>query len=133
MITQRKYRSLVKVALNSLDIPVARNNSLHFTFIIRRNNILSIGYNNMSKTNPYAKKAGYWYGVIHSEFDAIRRFPLPPEKLSDCELVNIRSNRHGCIMNSQPCDICSTLILPFNFRAVYFSLTESEYEKAHCY
>lgn len=131
MINQRKYNSLVKIALDSLDIPIARNNSLHFTFIIRRNNILSIGYNNMAKTNPDAERAGYWNGVIHSEFDAIRRFPLAPEKLADCELLNIRSNRRGCIMNSQPCAVCSTFILPFNFRNVYFSLTESEYGKVY--
>lgn len=129
MLNQRKYQSLVNHALNSLDIPIRKPNSLHFTFILRRNTILSVGYNNIRKTSPVAKKYGYEYGFIHSEFDAIRRFPLSPEHLSDCYLINIRANKSGQIRNSEPCRICSTFILPFNFKGIYYSVSNNEYEK----
>jgi len=129
MINQRKYKALVSEALNSLDIPVGQPNSLHFTFILRRNHILSIGYNNIFKGYPKARHIGYWEGVVHSEFDAIRRFPLPPEKLADCELVNIRSNRHGEIRNAEPCKICRRMIFPFGLRNIYYSITNTEFAK----
>ena len=88
---------------------------------------MSVGYNDILKTYPAAAKAGYFDGVVHSEFDAIRRFPLPPEYLRDCFMVNVRSNRHGDIRNSQPCKICSKFIAAFQFKSVFYSMSDNSF------
>lgn len=115
------FAKLINEARNRIDIPKGTTNRLHFTFILRRNTILSVGYNNMFKTDPGAKAAGYEYGFVHSEFDAIGNFPLTPKEFNKCRVVNIRLNKQGNILLAKPCKICGPMLVNLNFREVWYS------------
>lgn len=123
-----RLEKLIKEARNRLDIPKGTTNRLHFSFILRRNTILSIGYNNMFKTDPGAKAAGYEYGFMHSEFDAIGNFPLQPKEFTKCRLVNIRMDRFGKVLLAKPCKVCGPMLIGLKFREVWYS-NEYEFER----
>lgn len=94
----------------------------HFSFILRRNTVLSFGVNNENKTCPLGYKAGSTYFRQHSEASAIRRFQRPLEELADCKLVNIRiSSFNMAVLLSKPCKFCQTMLGTFGVSQVYYS------------
>ena len=121
MTTQTKYNYLIDLARSLYDKPVGQNK--HFTFILRRNKILSIGFNNYRKSHPLIKKYSSKEDVIylHSEFDAINRFPHKPAELSRCTLVNVRLNRFGKVGQAKPCDLCSKLLYNMGINKIYWT------------
>ena len=114
------FERLIKIASKKIDLP--RGSHKHFSFILRRNTILSYGVNNENKTCPLGYKAGSTYFRQHSEAAAIRRFPNPLEELEYCRMVNIRlSSYNGQIQLSKPCKFCQTMLGMFNLKQVYYS------------
>ena len=93
----------------------------HFSFIIKKNTIVSYGINFRDKTNPLAIKYGYYEGYIHSELHSIIRFPYRPAKLKDCVLINIRLNRKFVPLLAAPCDFCKKLLAAFQPKEIYYS------------
>jgi len=99
----------------------------HFSFIVYKKKILSIGLNN-NKTHPknlkysyvnkYNKSISELVGT-HSELNAIIK--LGYEDCSDFILVNTRINRNMEIDNSKPCCGCTTLIKNLNFKKVFYT------------
>lgn len=98
----------------------------HFTFLLNRNKIVSVGKNNREKTHPKAFKLGYWVPSIHSELDAILKFPHPPKKLRKVSVVNIRVTRDGKIGMSKPCAKCQVLLRSFGINEAIHSTDEGE-------
>lgn len=95
-------------------------NFKHFAFILKRNRILSYGYNS-SKTNPLSFKYGYRFNQSHAELAAILKFPYEPELLRKCTLVNIRVNVRGELRLSKPCKFCLNLLRLFDLKHVLYS------------
>lgn len=83
----------------------------HFSFVIHKNRIVSIG-SNTDKTHTEAYKLKYLYPSIHSELDAYIRAKRVLSNLEDCNLVNIRLSRLSLrkkspiLRMSRPCKYC---------------------------
>lgn len=100
---------------------LSRSGQKHFSFIIERNKILSIGWNNGWKTDPIAAKYGHRFSGIHSELSALKNFNLAPSRLKYCKLVNIRISRGGKVGLSKPCEKCLELLSKYPFREILYS------------
>jgi hypothetical protein len=76
----------------------------HLSLIFHKNRLISVGCNRF-KTHPEAKKIGYPFEEMHSEFDAYRKVPrkLKGKKL---HLLNIRFNKEGNLRMAKPCELC---------------------------
>lgn len=101
-----------------VDLPQGRLR--HFSFILRRNKILSFGWN-QKKTHTLAWQNDYKYMFIHSELAAIKNFPGPPSMLADCVLVNTRIGLCGDVLISKPCRTCQRMIEAFDFKQVIYT------------
>jgi tRNA(Arg) A34 adenosine deaminase TadA len=112
-IVDKTYESLVSVNTFS--------RCTHATYIIRKNNILSVGWNHARKTHPDLRRFGSKYFHIHSEFSAIRRFPLPPRELEKCTFVNVRIGKDGLLRLSKPCIVCATMLSYFNVTDIFYT------------
>jgi hypothetical protein len=97
-----------------------------FSFIYRRNTLLSIGQNSY-KINSKAMKFGKSYSIPefikypynHSEIDAISRLIGRVYMDSSLKMVNVRLRRDGSIGCSKPCDKCNKVIRAFGLRVYY--------------
>ena len=93
----------------------------HFSFLCKRNTILSVGMNSYDKTHTIAKDLGYRKNNIHSELDAVLRFEGGKKDIRNLDLVNIRLNRHGHVKMAMPCEGCTRLIVDLGIRRVWYT------------
>lgn len=120
-----KLDQLLRISLSILPEMEDREKK-HLTFIVRKNNILSIGLNRPFKTHPEAKRYGYRYDGIHSELDAINRAPYGTD-FRRCHLINVRLSADSLIRNrpitrmSKPCSKCLLWINAIGFRDVLYT------------
>lgn len=107
----------------------------HFSFILDRNRIISIGLNS-PKTHPlnlkynYVNKNNQKISDIvgtHSELSAVIK--LGEEDCSGLTLVNTRINRNNQLDFSAPCSGCCDMINQLNFKNVYFSNIQGKFDK----
>jgi deoxycytidylate deaminase len=107
----------------------------HFSFILDRNRIISIGLNSL-KTHPlnlkykYVNKNNQSISNIvgtHSELSAVIK--LGEEDCSDFTLINTRINRNNMLDFSAPCSGCCDMIKQLNFKYVFFSNSEGKFNK----
>jgi deoxycytidylate deaminase len=107
----------------------------HFSFILDRNRIISIGMNS-TKTHPMNLKYNYINknkekisDIVgtHSELNAVIK--LGEEDCSKLTLVNTRINRNNLLDHSAPCNGCSDMIHQLNFKNVYFSNIKGAFDK----
>jgi deoxycytidylate deaminase len=107
----------------------------HFSFILDRNRIISIGMNS-TKTHPMNLKYNYVNknkekisDIVgtHSELNAVIK--LGEEDCSKLTLVNTRINRNNVLDHSAPCHGCSDMINQLNFKNVYFSNVKGGFDK----
>ncbi len=121
-----KLNKYIEISRSLIDLP--KSEKLHFSFIVRKNRILSIGFNNKNKSNPLTLKLGYrWYNT-HSELSAVVRFKGFPDELRGCSLINVRLNKDGKVMYSRPCIDCLKLIANFGFKQVFFTGKNGEFD-----
>jgi len=111
-------KKCLRVAKDLFDLPTGR--SKHFSFLVLRNNIISVGWNNSLKTHPLANKFGHRFNGIHSELSVIKNnndnFLLP-----HLSLINIRFLRNGKLGNSKPCIPCQTMLDHFGIKKVFYT------------
>jgi tRNA(Arg) A34 adenosine deaminase TadA len=107
----------ISVAESLIHCPVGR--SKHFSFIVRKNNIYTISWNNSLKTHPLANKFGYRFNAIHSELSAIISFNDLVNSYK-YEFLNIRFY-NGKLGISRPCDKCQKLLIHYGFNIVTYS------------
>lgn len=119
MISKKLARKLFETANNLIHLPDAR--SKHFSFIVERNCILSVGWNKSFKTHPLAKRYGHRFSSIHSELDAIKNFPYAPASLIYYKFVNLRIMGDGSVGLSKPCVHCQELLAKFGIEQIYYS------------
>lgn len=107
----------------------------HFSFILDRNRIISIGMNSL-KTHPLNLKYNYVNknkesisNIVgtHSELNAVIKLGI--EDCSKLTLVNTRINRNNMLDFSAPCSGCSDMIKQLNFKNVYYSNIDGEFNK----
>jgi len=110
----------------------------HFSFILDRNRIISIGMNSI-KTHPMNLKYNYINknkqkisDIVgtHSELNAVIKLGI--EDCSKLTLVNTRINRNNLLDNSAPCNGCSDMINQLNFKNVFYTTCEGIFEKIKC-
>lgn len=103
----------------------------HFSFIIHKGRIVSIGQNNR-KTHPinlknrkYSLKTGKDFSDEKhtcSEFNAILKLKkLTNINSKKCSIVNIRIDRNNNIAFAKPCMSCDSLLRYFEFKNIYWS------------
>lgn len=119
MITQRLGNKLIEISRALIHEPVGEQK--HFSFLLRRNKVVSIGWNQKNKTHPLTLKYGHLYKTIHSEVAVIRNFPHRSQHLPDFTLVNIRISREDNVTISRPCVYCRRLIADFGITDVYYT------------
>jgi len=110
----------------------------HFSFILDRNRIISIGMNS-TKTHPMNLKYNYINknkqkisDIVgtHIELNAIIKLGI--EDCSKLTLINTRINRNNLLDNSAPCHGCSDMINQLNFKNVFYTTCEGIFEKIKC-
>lgn len=110
--------------------------SRHFSFILYKNKIVSIGFNNTKKTHPFNIKNRYRskentdissFVGTHSELAAVIKYGW--EDLDGHIMINTRINREGNITNSKPCFGCQNLIQQLNIKALYYTDIDGNFVK----
>ncbi len=110
------FQKSLKLAEMLVNLPKSRKK--HFTFIVERNKILSVGWNNGWKTHPLAYKYGYRFDCIHSELAAILN--MQRKIASNAQLINIRI-LNGEIAMAKPCPRCRHLLVDLNITKVWYT------------
>ncbi len=118
------FAKLIDKAIVLSDLPQGKFK--HFSFIMRRNKILSIGWNLMNKSHPWTVKYGYEFSYIHSELMAVRNFPYQNE-LSKCRLINLRLVSKNKIALSKPCIHCAKFLCVFNLKEVWYTTNSGKF------
>jgi len=91
----------------------------HFSFIFKKNNLMSIGYNNQYKTHPLAYKLDYYDSSVHSELSSIISYSGSFKDLSNCILLNTRVNSNNELGQCCPCDKCMQWIGAVGFKNIF--------------
>lgn len=92
-------------------------NFVHASIILRKNTVLSAGYNHR-RTHPLAAQYGYRDDFVHSELDAL--ISIPRHQRHKLVLVNFRFNKQGELRMSKPCDRCLPWAIEV-FDSIYYS------------
>ena len=95
--------------------------SRHYSFLIKQNRIINVGYNNSWKTHPLSKKMHFRFGNIHAEFSCLIKYRNYIDSIKDCSMLNIRINNNKQIDFSKPCKFCQKLIKMFGIKKCYYT------------
>ena len=123
----RLESKLITKSFNLIDLPDSRFK--HFSFLCRRNRIISIGWNSR-KSHTKAELHGYFFESMHSELHCILNAKNTIDNLSDLTLYNVRINNWNEVCMSRPCVICQKLMFVFNISKCKYTNTKGIFE---CY
>jgi deoxycytidylate deaminase len=70
--------------------------------------------------NIYGKDIVY-HKTIHAEINVIGNSPGPKKNLKGLDIIVIRTNSHGVLCNSRPCNNCINKMNKIGIRKVYYS------------
>lgn len=101
----------------------------HFTFIVNRNKIISLGWNQAYRTHPIAKKFNCRFSTIHSELAAIKNFHGTLDEICRFKLINIRIRRDNNVGISKPCDSCMMMLAAFDFNEVWYTNNDGGFDR----
>lgn len=129
MTLTRKNR-LIKIAKSLQSKQNGR--TFHVSFILKNNQILSIGTNDYSKRHlekrfgkyvPTKIDTTHYIPSIHSEISVIRNFinTYRSSDFSDLTLYNTRLGFDGEPMLAKPCANCERLLKSFSFKRILWS------------
>ncbi len=125
-------RILARIVHKSRDLveQIAENKHWHLSFLVRKNAILSIGFNRPKKTSGMAYKFGELeYPYIHAECDCLSRAACNLQDLKKCTLVNVRLAKRGGLLLSRPCNNCAKIIASLGVGRVLYSNSFSHFEE----
>ena len=129
MIKKRFLNQMLKKSVISLENHPEYSAFPHWTYIIYKNEIVSIGLN-----RKYEPPITYGYHRSddptfipkwHSELDAIKKWNI---RNSGFDIVNIRLNESGDIRLSKPCKTCAKMLYFLNCRNAYFTTNNNEFD-----
>lgn len=126
-ISKRLMGKLVKTAHTLIHLP--NSSKKHFTFIVRRNAVMAIGWNDGFRTHPLAARYGHRYEGIHSELMAILQFRYSLAELQAYEVVNVRIKSDMGLGNAKPCSCCTRLLKDFGIQNVWHSNDDGQMER----
>lgn len=106
--------------------------SLHFSFILKNNQLLVTSVNSYKKLHPYHRFGPYkplkvnclnYIAGVHSEISAIREYinKFGNSDFSGLTLFNVRLSKSGEEMLSKPCGNCQRVLDSFNFKAILWT------------
>lgn len=106
--------------------------SLHFSFILNKNQLLVTAVNSYKKIHPFHKFGEYlptressekYIAGIHSECNAIREFinRFGQSDFSGLTMFNVRIGTDGVAMMAKPCLNCQRLLNSFNFKNILWT------------
>jgi hypothetical protein len=130
MLTVSVQKNVVRLANNLFEL-TENYHWKHYSFIMQKNEVRSVGWNQPYKTHPLAKRFNYKFHCIHSELHAILKFDEPVVKLQKYSLVNVRLDKQGNVRMSKPCEVCQRLLVAFPFKEVWYSTNSSEFERLY--
>ena len=125
-----KFKRLESISKEMIDF-TSNKRCHHFSFILYKNKIITIGYNS-KKTHPLnlkhpkiSKETGENISdqkYVCSELSAIKKLKnLTNIDCSKCVMVNIRYNRNKKIAFSKPCMSCENLLKTHSFKKVIWT------------
>jgi hypothetical protein len=129
------FNKIIEVSYALINKHSADLRCRHFSFILQRNRIISIGLNSL-KTHPLNLKYNYINknkekisDIVgtHSELNAVIK--LGEEDCSKLTLINTRINRNNLLDYSAPCHGCSDMIKQLNFQNVFYSTNNGDFKK----
>jgi deoxycytidylate deaminase len=121
-----QFARLIKIAKSHkhiVDTP-----QRHFSFILLKGKLISIGWNEAWKTHPLAAKFGHRFSAIHSELASIKNMQKNWSVLPKCKLVNVRIKPNGTVGLSKPCKYCRRLLADFEVGEVYYSDENGDFQ-----
>lgn len=122
-----KYTRLVEIACALYD-KNRFGRTKHFSFIMDKSKILSIGLNDYTKTHPQIQRFNYHpFAKLHSELHACLKLGMV--NCSGLIMINIRINGNGELDNSKFCPGCTDLISALGFKSAYFTNKHGNFEK----
>ena len=83
--------------------------------LIKRNKVLSVGFNNPLKTHP---KSNNKWKTIHAELDVL--LGVPKDDLKGASVYVVRINKKGLMRSSKPCVDCQVLLEHAKIKEVFF-------------
>jgi len=137
IVDKLKFKRVEEIAMSLID-PDKYKRCHHFSFIIHKKKIVSIGMNK-SKTHPtnlknrkISKRTGEDISEQKhtcSEFSAIQKLKkLTNIQTEKCVLINLRYDRNYKVAVAKPCMSCENLLKFFSFKKVFWSTNENTYE-----
>ncbi len=124
MMSPKLEKKLLRIAYDLRGSVDAGNK--HFTFLIRGNKVVSLGWNNSCKSHPMGKKLGYFSSRIHSELSAYIRLQ-DKSQIPNLSIVNIRMSKTGVINIARPCKYCMPWIQSLGFRKLYYTQADGQF------
>jgi tRNA(Arg) A34 adenosine deaminase TadA len=120
-----KLRKIIKLSRKYIEYPEGRTK--HFTFIMKRNTVIAMGWNLTHKTHPIAHRFSHRFDSIHSELNALLNFPFPLSKLRDYNIINIRLRKDGTIGLAKPCKHCYNMLYAFGVKEMIYSINDNQF------
>ena len=108
----------------------------HTTFFLKKNRIVSMGYNNYYKSHPINLRHNYkdrdgndcrYHVGLHSEIACFLRYGQ--EDTSDLVWINIRIGRNGLVGLSKFCQGCQSLLRQSGFKRAFYSTNSDNFEE----
>lgn len=93
----------------------------HFSFLVCKNRIVSVGWNDSFKTHPLGEVLGYRFGTFHSELSCFLNCQYDFFQNRKLKFYNVRLNRRRQILNSKPCSKCQVLLAMTSISEIYYT------------
>ena len=97
--------------------------------LVKKNRVVSAGFNSMLKTHPLQQKFndGKYTIGIHAELHAC--LGVSAKDLEDSEIYVVRLRRDGQFALAKPCQICEKFLYSVGVRCAHYTVNENEISK----
>ena len=86
---------------------------------MKRNQVLSIGFNRPHQTHPKAQTA---WQRIHAELDALLH--MTSDETRGATMIVVRLTKTGLLAMSRPCSVCYSMLQLAGFKSIVYSSAE---------
>lgn len=122
-----KFEKLIRKARAIAPNIDERSKSRHISFLLKRNKIISYGWNQPWKSHSIAKLSGARFAAIHAELSTLIRSNLRFNEVHGLTMVNVRFLKDGTIGISKPCSICQKMLNGFGITDIYYTIEGGEF------
>jgi len=120
---------IIRYSYKLIDLP--QSSFKHFSFLVRRNKIIEIGWNHSFKSNPINIKFKYrWAQGIHAEAQMVLSSRMMyRDEYHRMRVYNVRINNEGAIAIAAPCPPCQTLLYSHDLVDVMYTDKDGKFHK----